>query len=108
MPFLALIFILIPFVLGVLIEIITCSGTKTYHKGWKILPFMIWFFLVLLVLGLRIHSWTSESSIVTTLLLVPGLPGLFSLWGLWFGYRIWRWWQRPRIVKPKKPKEPKK
>lgn len=92
----AVIFIVIPFVLGFGTEYILCRLTK--RKLWQGMVPMALVAGTAAVAWYRYEMWSSEAAVWTQLLFVPGLPALAALLGVTAGWRLWRRRSRPRII----------
>lgn len=101
MPIILAAFILLPLVLGIILEYIVCRITR--RRGWKLLPPAGGVLLTALIGIGRWRIWTSETvSPLTQILLFPVLPAVFLLLGLFLGWRLWRRLWLPRVVKDKR------
>lgn len=98
---LLLAFTLIPLLAGLILQYVLLRLLK--RRRWLcLLPLVVWAAVVLGVCLYRIHMWSSEESIVTQLLFLPGVPALFVLLGLFLGWRLWRRRWLPRVIWEKK------
>lgn len=100
MPIILGIFALIPLCLGIIVQFVVQTFLK--KKLWWVMPPVLVVVVSAIVVGVRVHAWTSVSvSPITQLLFVPGLPALFALIGLGIGHKMqnkfWAWWN-PRII----------
>ena len=101
---LLLAFTLIPLLAGLILQYVLLRLLK--RRRWLcLLPLVVWAAVVLGVCLYRIHMWSSEESIVTQLLFLPGVPALFVLLGLFLGWRLWRRRWLPRVIWEKKKSE---
>ena len=96
-------FTLIPLLAGFLIQYLLLRLVKK-RRLLCLLPAAVWGLAVLGICLYRVGMWSSEESIVTQLLLIPGVPALFVLLGLFFGWRLWRRRWLPRVIWEKKNK----
>ena len=97
MPIILAGFVLLPFLLGAVIQYAVCRFTR--RKRWWVLPGLAAAVLALLIAAGRWNLWASEQvSPLTQVLFFPGLPALALLAGLFAGWRFWKWFWRPRVV----------
>lgn len=97
MPIILAGFVLLPFLLGAVIQYAVCRFTR--RKRWRVLPGLAAAVLALLIAAGRWNLWASEQvSPLTQVLFFPGLPALALLAGLVAGWRFWKWFWRPRVV----------
>ena len=97
MPIILAGFVLLPFLLGAVIQYAVCRFTR--RQRWRVLPGLAAAVLALLIAAGRWNLWASEQvSPLTQVLFFPGLPALALLAGLFAGWRFWKWFWRPRVV----------
>ena len=91
-------FLLLPVLLGLIVEYVVCRLTMSRRKWLRLLPPLLLAGLTVFVGAWRYRLWTAPESPLTQLLFVPGLPALGGFVGLLLGWRLWKRLWDPRVI----------
>ena len=98
---LLLLFGLAPFLAGLVIEYVVCRFTMGKSPWWRWGPPVVVLGVAGFIIWNRYRLWTSSASLISALLLIPGLPTLLALFGLWAGWKLWCKIWKPRVIREK-------
>ena len=97
MPIILGFFCLLPLLLGVVLEYLSCRLSR--RRWWRALPPVLTVLLAAAITAGRIALWESEDvSPLTQLFIFPFFPGVFLLAGCFLGWRLWKYGWTPKVI----------